>query len=267
VSRISDDLEIYTGLVRSFEWYWDENDEMPGLDVFNDLNDDDKAAVMASLEHWGDLELEKRVSETRINEECAEPKILAVKGGKHRFAMFHAGNNVWIVCDYYRKQKEKLVNWVRPRSSERLRRSRFTRDEFRLEDTMNAIEAREARRSKGKRNLSQRLRDNPEMAARTDAYLDDLRLEQQFLDAMQEEHISAAELARRTNRKPAAISRDLGGGLSDAKLGRVREMAAAFGYDVVAVLVPKDPKRREEVVGCTAEGWVIKKPGVMQGVR
>jgi hypothetical protein len=108
VSRTSDDLEIYTGLVRSFEWYWDENDEMPGLDAFNDLNDDDKAAVMASLEHWGDLELGKRVSETRINEECAEPKILAVKGGKHRFAMFHAGNNVWIVCDYYRKQKEKL---------------------------------------------------------------------------------------------------------------------------------------------------------------
>lgn len=132
---------------------------------------------------------------------------------------------------------------------------------------MNASEAREARRAGGKRNLSQRLRDNPEVAARIDAYLDGFRLEQQFLDAMQEEDVSAAELARRTNRKPAAISRDLGGGLGGAKLGRVREMAAAVGYDVVAVLVPKDPKRREKVLGQTAEGWVIKKPGVVQRVR
>ncbi|HVA29419.1 MAG TPA: hypothetical protein VNF68_14655 [Candidatus Baltobacteraceae bacterium] len=81
---------------------------MPGLDDFEDLNDDGKAAVVATLEHWGDLEIGKRVSETRINEEHDDPKILAAKAGKHRFGMFHAGDNVWIVCRYYEKQKQKL---------------------------------------------------------------------------------------------------------------------------------------------------------------
>lgn len=132
---------------------------------------------------------------------------------------------------------------------------------------MNAIEARKARSSKGKKNLSQRLREDAGMAAKIDAYLEDLQLEQQFIDAMYEEQVSAAELARRTNRKPAAISRDLAGGLSGAKLGRVREMAAAVGYDVVAVLVPKDPKRREQIVGRTADGWIIRKGGVLPNRR
>lgn len=108
VPRTADDLEIYSGDVRSFEWYWDENDEMPGLDAFVALDDDGRAAVIASLEHWGDLEMGKRVSTTRINEEHDDPKILAVKAGKYRFTMFHAGSNVWVVCDYYLKQKQKL---------------------------------------------------------------------------------------------------------------------------------------------------------------
>jgi hypothetical protein len=81
---------------------------MPALDAFEDLDSDDKAAVIAVFEHWGGLELGKRVSETRINEEHDDPKILAAKAGKHRFSMFHAGNNVWIVCRYYAKQKQKL---------------------------------------------------------------------------------------------------------------------------------------------------------------
>lgn len=108
--RTVDEIEIHSGEVRSFEWYWDEHSEMPGLDSFEDLDADGQAAVMASLEHWASLELGKRVSETRINEEHDDPKVLAVKGGKHRFAMFHAGDNNWIVCDYYSKQKGKLDN-------------------------------------------------------------------------------------------------------------------------------------------------------------
>lgn len=127
---------------------------------------------------------------------------------------------------------------------------------------MNATEARQARKATGKQTLSQRLRENPEMASKIDAYLADLQLEQQFIDAMQEQHVTAAELARRTNRKPAAISRDLTGGLSGAKLGRVREMAAAVDCDVVALLVPRDPTRREKVVARTADGWVIRKPNM-----
>lgn len=81
---------------------------MPGLDAFESLNEDEQAAVIAIFEHWGDLELGKRVSETRVNEEHADPKILAAKAGKHRFSMFHAGDNIWIVCRHYEKQKQKL---------------------------------------------------------------------------------------------------------------------------------------------------------------
>lgn len=91
------------------------------------------------------------------------------------------------------------------------------------------------------------------MAQRIDAHLDALRLEQQFRDAMTALHITSAELARRTNHKPAAISRDLAGGLSSAKLGRVREMAAAVDCDVVTLLVPRNPREREKVVGRLTE--------------
>lgn len=108
LKRTSDDLDIYVGTVRSFEWFWSSKGEMPGLDDFEGLTDDGKAAIVATFEHWGDLEIGKRVSETRINEEHDDPKILAAKAGKCRFAMFHAGDNVWIVCRYYEKQKAKL---------------------------------------------------------------------------------------------------------------------------------------------------------------
>lgn len=81
---------------------------MPGLDAFEALDSEDKATVIATFEHWGELELGKRVSETRISEEHAAPKILAAKAGKHRVSMFHAGDNLWIVCRYYEKQKQKL---------------------------------------------------------------------------------------------------------------------------------------------------------------
>jgi hypothetical protein len=75
---------------------------------------------------------------------------------------------------------------------------------------------------------------------------DEMRLEQQFIEAMQAQNITGAELARRTKSRPASISRDLTGGLSSAKLGRVRQMAAAVGYDVVTVLIPRDPNERRK---------------------
>ena len=106
--RTSGDLEVHTGAVRSFEWYWNGHGNMPGLDAFEELDKDDRAAVIATLELWGDLPNGKRVSDTRINEENDDPKILAAKAGKHRFSMFHAGDNIWIVCRYYVKQKTKL---------------------------------------------------------------------------------------------------------------------------------------------------------------
>jgi len=113
---------------------------------------------------------------------------------------------------------------------------------------MNATEARKQRQAAKRKSLSTRLREDGDMARRIDAYVDELRLEQQFIDAMEAQNITGAELARRTKSKPASISRDLAGGLSSAKLGRVRQMAAAVGYDVVTVLVPRDPNERKKTI-------------------
>jgi|SRR5579872_6378835 len=113
---------------------------------------------------------------------------------------------------------------------------------------MNAIEARKRRQALKQKSLSARLREDKEMARRIDVYVDELRLEQQFIDAMQAQNITGAELARRTKSKPAAISRDLAGGLSSAKLGRLRQMAAAVGCDVVTVLIPHDPRERKKTI-------------------
>ncbi|HVA29418.1 MAG TPA: hypothetical protein VNF68_14650 [Candidatus Baltobacteraceae bacterium] len=113
---------------------------------------------------------------------------------------------------------------------------------------MNAIEARKQRQGAKHKSLSTRLRESGDMARRIDTYVDELHLEQQFIDAMQAQNITGAELARRTKSKPAAISRDLAGGLSSAKLGRVRQMAAAVGYDVITMLVPRDPGERRKTI-------------------
>jgi hypothetical protein len=113
---------------------------------------------------------------------------------------------------------------------------------------MNASEARNKRKSAGFSTLSSRLRKDPKMAQLIDQHLDELRLEQQFRDAMADQHISNAELARRTKSKPTAVSRDLSGGLSSAKLGRVREMAAAVDRDVVTLLLPRDVVERKKAI-------------------
>jgi hypothetical protein len=112
---------------------------------------------------------------------------------------------------------------------------------------MNAHEARARRRASGRKTLEERLRQDPERTRRIDEHLVELRLEQQFIDAMEHQHMSAAELARRVKRQPAAISRDLAGGLSAAKLGRVREMAAAVDCDVLTLLIPHDPEERKKI--------------------
>jgi len=108
IKRSSDDLSVVDGEVRSVEWFWASDGTMPGLDDFEALRDDDKAAVIAAVQHWADLPFGKRALESRINEENANPKILAVKAGKHRFTMFHGGAQTWIIHGYYRKGKRKL---------------------------------------------------------------------------------------------------------------------------------------------------------------
>jgi len=106
--RTGDDLDLLIGAIRSFEWFWEADGTMPALDVFEGLASDDQDALVATFRHWGDLPHGRRISETRVNEEHDDPKILAAKAGKHRFTVFHAGNDVWIVHGYYAKRQAKL---------------------------------------------------------------------------------------------------------------------------------------------------------------
>jgi hypothetical protein len=106
--RTGDNLDLLIGAIRSFEWFWEADGTMPALDAFEDLPIGDQDAVVATFRHWGDLPHGQRISETRVNEEHDDPKILAAKAGKHRFTVFHAGNDAWIVYGYYAKRKAKL---------------------------------------------------------------------------------------------------------------------------------------------------------------
>lgn len=106
--RTGADLTVVDGEVRSLEWFWAADGTMPGLDVFETLDPEAKAAVIATFRHWADLAHGKRAAESRINEEHADPKILAAKAGKHRFTMFHGGGDIWIIHRHYPKGKRKL---------------------------------------------------------------------------------------------------------------------------------------------------------------
>lgn len=108
IIRTSDDIGVVDGEVRALEWFWALDGTMPGLDDFEALEREDQAALIATFRHWADLPHGKRASESRINEEHENPKILAAKAGKHRFTMFHAGSDVWIIHRYYPKGKKKL---------------------------------------------------------------------------------------------------------------------------------------------------------------
>jgi hypothetical protein len=99
---------VVDGAVRSLEWFWAADGTMPGLDVFETLDPESKAAVIATFRHWADLAHGKRAAESRINEEHPDPKILAAKAGKHRFTMFHAGGDIWVIHRHYPKGKKKL---------------------------------------------------------------------------------------------------------------------------------------------------------------
>ena len=108
IIRTTDDLAVVDGDVRSLEWFWAADGTMPVLDAFEGLEPQSQEAVIATLRHWADLPYGKRALASRINEEHTDPRILAAKAGKHRFTMFHAVGEIWVVHRYYPKGKSKL---------------------------------------------------------------------------------------------------------------------------------------------------------------
>jgi len=105
---------------------------------------------------------------------------------------------------------------------------------------MNADEAAKFRRPRGMSTLSERIRKDPVRAARIDSVLLAISLEAQILRIMKKSKITATELAKKLNVPKSQISRDLNGGLSKARLGRLHQIAAALNHDLVAVVVPHD---------------------------
>ncbi|HTD36136.1 MAG TPA: hypothetical protein VK669_01385 [Candidatus Limnocylindrales bacterium] len=106
--RSNDEIDIVDGHVRSFEWFWAEDGSMPGLDDFERLDDDVRAELIEVFRHWADLPAGRHLSQTRVNLERDQPKVFAVKAGRHRFTVFHAGSGVWVVHRRYAKRKKKL---------------------------------------------------------------------------------------------------------------------------------------------------------------
>ena len=108
MTRTSADLAVVVGEVRALEWFWAANGSMPGLDTFESLDSDAREAIVATFRYWADLPHGKRALESRVNAEHESPKILVAKAGKHRFTMFHVGDETWIIHRYYPKGKTKL---------------------------------------------------------------------------------------------------------------------------------------------------------------
>lgn len=106
--RTDADLTIHVGEHRSFEWFWAQDDTMPGLDVYENLRARDRDDFLASVIHWGSLAPGVRLLESRVNVEHHNPLIVAIKAGKHRFTAFREESGpAWIVTGHYLKKGQK----------------------------------------------------------------------------------------------------------------------------------------------------------------
>lgn len=105
---------------------------------------------------------------------------------------------------------------------------------------MNADEHAKLLRAQGIPTLSERIRRDPVRAARIDRELLAISLEVQIMRIMERSKITATDLAKKLKVPKSQISRDLNGGLSKARLGRLHQIAAALNHDLVAVVVPRD---------------------------
>ena len=72
-----------------------------------------------------------------------------------------------------------------------------------------------------------------------------LKLEVQFLNALERKHWTYADLARAMHTQKSAVSRDLkGGGLRSASLARVGKMAEVLGLRLFSFCVAEDKASR-----------------------
>ena len=106
--RTAGDLTIHDGPFRSFEWFWEDDRSMPGLDAFEGLAARDQDDFVTSIAHWGNTPVGITPTTSRINIESTKPAIVAIKAGKQRFTAFReAAGPRWIVHAHYVKEGER----------------------------------------------------------------------------------------------------------------------------------------------------------------
>jgi transcriptional regulator with XRE-family HTH domain len=115
---------------------------------------------------------------------------------------------------------------------------------------MNAIEARKRR---GGPTLFEREMADVNIRERVEAERAGISLELQVRDAMESAKMTPADLARLLAVPRSTVSRDLKGGLSNAKLGRVRAIADKLNYDVVPLVLPREPAARKLAIAAYLE--------------
>jgi predicted XRE-type DNA-binding protein len=101
--------------------------------------------------------------------------------------------------------------------------------------------------------LFERELSNPKIRKLVDAEREAISLEMQFRQAMEAENVSAAKLADMLEVPASSVSRDLGGGLSKAKLGRIQAIAQKLNHELIPLVLPRDPKARKLAVAAYLE--------------
>jgi hypothetical protein len=90
--------------------------------------------------------------------------------------------------------------------------------------------------------------ESPERTTRIKALSAAFTLEDQICRIMNQENVSGKELAERLHTDRAVISRDLNGGLSEAKYGRIVRVADALDCDIISLIIPrKMPQRKNSL--------------------
>jgi transcriptional antiterminator len=115
---------------------------------------------------------------------------------------------------------------------------------------MNALEARKRRVAQ---TLFEREMADAEIRQRVVSERAEISLEVQLRAAMAAANVTAADLARLLKVPRSTVSRDLRGGLRNAKLGRVRAIADMLNADVIPILVPREPKARNLALSALLE--------------
>jgi predicted XRE-type DNA-binding protein len=115
------------------------------------------------------------------------------------------------------------------------------------------MSASDSRKRRSASTLFDREMSKPKIRELVDAEQEVISLELQFRRAMEAADVSPARLADMLDVPASSVSRDLNGGLSNAKLGRLRAMASKLNYEIVPLVLPREPGARQLAVAAYLE--------------